>query len=177
MYKDYSELDIEALTVLIEETFREYGLKSALIGNGALALYTKDHLPTNALQYVIFDQDLKHIKQVLNQLNFHEKEDSLWHNETCPFTIELFKEYVISGEVVSNFFQNKMPSGLVTMLFPLDCMRAKLVEYSQTQDPLLLEQAETLYKFQKIDLGELRIFAEKKDLLKAFDVLEDYLRK
>jgi hypothetical protein len=174
MFKDYSALDIEQLAARIDEKFKSYHIHSALVGDACLSIYTKDHITTNTLQYVILEKNHNHTKKALMEMNFHE-EDGIYVNETTPFSIELLNEIKISDVAVDHFQTHHFEEKTITLLSVEDLFKAKLLAYFLTQDPNILDQLAILCQFQTIDLKAMRGFAEQEKIVKAIDLLEERL--
>lgn len=164
------------LAGFISEELRKRGINTVLVGGACVTIYTENLYQSYDLDYVTYE-DMKNVKNALNEIGFIEKQKYFQHKE-CPWIVEFVSPPVAVGnESIQAFSDVKTPLGTIKMLRPVDTVKDRLSSFYHWNDKESLEQAISVCLDQEIDLRAVFEWSQNENQLKKYQIFKDLLEK
>lgn len=172
---DWKKISLDELAGFLSQKLREKGIDIILVGGACVTIYSQNRYQSYDLDFVAFE-DMKKVTRVLIELGFSEKGGYFRHKD-CQWIVEFVSSPVAIGhEIISDFQSIKVKTGTIKMLRVEDSVKDRLASYFYWNDRQGLDQAVEICTGRKIDISEVRSWAEKEGFLKKFDHFLDRLK-
>lgn len=170
---DFTNTDLKELASLIYETLKKHGIDAVLVGGACVSIYSRNRYQSSDLDFVTYEE-LKPIEKALAELGFKRVGRSFSHQH-CLYLIDFVNPPVAIGhESIQRFVTLKTPVGSLQLLSPTDCVKDRLASFFHWNDEQALEQALLVSENHRIDLANLKRWAQKEGFDKK---LEEFLQK
>ncbi len=170
MKVNWQNVGIKKMAAIISEHLQKNGIEVVLVGGACVSIYSDN-------KYISYDIDLitassiKTIIPILEQLGFKNTGGRLFENPKCKFLIDFLAPPVsIGDEPVSEFNYINTRFGTICLLTPTDCVKDRLAAYFFWNDLQSLDQAVMVAKRNKIDIQDIKKWAEKQGELEKYNV-------
>ena len=112
-------------------------------------------------------------------MGFEQKSTRHFENEKCRFFIEFVNPPVALGKEVpvTKFNEIETRRGTVKMLSPTDCVKDRLAAFFHWKDQQSLDQAVMVAKDQKVDLKNVKKWAEGEGKVEKFNLFQSKLKE
>ncbi len=173
---DWKIVSLENLAGFISTELREKGIDIILVGGACVTIYSHNRYQSYDLDFVVYE-DMKKVKEALKEIGFYEK-SGYFHHADCKWIVEFVSSPVAIGkEIISNFHKVKVATGTIKMLRIEDSVKDRLASYFHWNDRQGLEQATSICLEHKIDLKEVKKWAQKEGFESKFQELLNQLKK
>jgi hypothetical protein len=163
---DLSDLSIRELAALICEKLTKEGLRATLSGGACAEIYSNAQYVTGDLDFVvnyIWPGNDKIINNVMTNLGF-ERNGRLFANSTVKYWVEFPPGPLSIGEEYKiQPIELTLKTGSLSLLSPTDSLKDRLTGFFYGNDNQCLEQAVMIYKMNKVDMDNIRKWAEIED--------------
>ena len=170
MTENWQNVGIKKLAAIISEHLQKNGIEAVLVGGACVSIYSDN-------KYISYDIDLitsssiKIIVPVLEQLGFKNTGGRLFENPKCKFLIDFIAPPVSIGDApVSEFNYINTRFGTICLLTTTDCVKDRLAAYFFWNDLQSLDQAVMVAKINKINIQDIKKWAEKQGELKKYNI-------
>jgi len=163
---DLSELSIQELAALVCDKLKKEGLRATLSGGACAEIYSNAQYVTGDLDFIvnyIWPGNDKIIDKVMTNLGF-ERKGRVFFNDTAKYLVEfppgplsIGEEYRIQPVEIS------LKTGSLSLLSPTDSLKDRLTGYFYGNDNQCLEQAVMIYRMNKVDVSDIKRWAENED--------------
>ncbi|MBU0650683.1 nucleotidyltransferase [bacterium] len=158
---DFGKITIEELAKLIGEHLSKYGIEAVLVGGACVSIYSKNKYMSYDLDFISYESDKK-IKEALEEIGFKYDRKKYYTHPDCKYFLEfLVPPIVIGNQPIQKFNRISSELGSVKILTPTDCVKDRLAAYIYWDDKESLEQAVMVARSQKINMNEIKKWAEK----------------
>lgn len=152
--KSMSQVELAAY---LQDALQANGIEVVLSGGSAVSFYSSN-------KYVSKDLDLinigfarrSRIKSVMENLGFKEKGRYFVHPETTFFVEFPDGPLSVGEEPVKEVSEFALPTGILRVLSPTDCVKDRLCAFYFWNDLQGLEQAVLVAKNQQVNLKEIK---------------------
>lgn len=167
---DWTKVDIKEFSAIISSYLKKSGIEVVLVGGACVSIYSEN-------SYLSFDIDLitntpiRKIAPVLKKLGFENIGGRLFENPKCKYIIDFpAPPASIGNRPVFKF--NKIPTsyGTIELLNPTDCVKDRLAAYFFWNDKQSLEQAVMVAKRKRINISEIKKWAQEQEELEKYKV-------
>jgi hypothetical protein len=174
--KSINEMSQLELAAYIQSYLRAAGIDVVLSGGSAVSFYSND-------KYVSKDLDLinvrfatrKEIRLVMERLGFQEKGRYFIHADT-EFLVEFPKGPLSVGEEpVKEIREFELPTGILRIVSPTDCVKDRLCAYYFWNDQQGLAQAVLVAESQNVDVKEIKRWSKVQRKTDEFDAFKEKL--
>lgn len=173
--KELHKLSIAELGALICETLKEAGVPATLSGGACAQIYSSSKYVTGDLDFVVnyfWSQYGKIIERVMSSFGF-KKTGRIYTNDKIPYSVEFPPGPLEIGEESHiRPVQKKFKTGTLSLLSPTDSVKDRLTSYFYGNDAQCLEQAVMICQMNKVDMKNIRNWAEHEtqpDKFKEFE--------
>ena len=167
--KSVKDMTNAELAAFIESHLLEKGIYVVLSGGACVSIYSSN-------KYVSIDLDLvnarfakrKDIRSAIQEIGFQEEGRHFRHADT-----ELLIEFppgplAVGKEPVKKVDEHKLPTGILRIISPTDCVKDRLAGYYHWDDLQCLEQASLVAEAIEIDLEEIERWSKVEGKLGEF---------
>lgn len=167
--KSIKDMTNAELAAFIESHLLEKGIYVVLSGGACVSIYSSN-------KYVSMDLDLvnvrfakrQDIRSAIQEIGFQEEGRHFRHPDT-----ELLIEFppgplAVGEEPVKKVDEHKLPTGILRIISPTDCVKDRLTGYYHWNDLQCLEQASLVAEAIKIDLEEIERWSKVEGKLSEF---------
>lgn len=158
--KPISAMSPEELAAFICQALGDAGITVTLTGGACVAIWTEGQYVSTDLDFV--EQGMvprREVRTVLNRLGFSEQHRYFVHPDTV-FVIEFPSgPLAVGNEPVKSIVERVAETGTLRLLSPSDCVKDRLAAYFHWDDREALRQAVLVGQLQRIDLDEVRRWA------------------
>ncbi len=173
---DWKTVLLEDLAGFLCDELRKRGIDIILVGGACVTIYSHNRYQSYDLDFVAYE-DMKKVKQVLNELDFYEKGGYFKHAD-CDWIVEFVSSPVAVGkEIISEFENVKVATGTIKMLRVQDSVKDRLASYFHWNDRQGLDQAIAICLEQKIDISEVERWSIAEGFQKKFQEFLERLHK
>jgi len=177
MKVDWENVGIKKMAAIISEHLKKNGIEAVLVGGACVSIYSDN-------KYISYDIDLittssiKTIIPVLEQLGFKNTGGRLFKNPKCKFLIDFVAPPVSIGDApVSEFNYINTRFGTICLLTPTDCVKDRLAAYFFWSDLQSLDQAVMVAKRNKINIQDVKKWAEKQGEQEKYKIFVKRLKQ
>ena len=158
--KPIASMSAEALAGLVCQALRDAGVTVTLTGGACVSIWSEG-------KYVSHDLDFieegpappRAVVRVLTALGFERKGRHFVHRDT-PFFVEFpTGPLMVGDERVEQVAERATSAGVLRLLSPTDCVKDRLAAFFHWNDQQALEQALLVAMAQKVDLDDVRRWA------------------
>lgn len=173
---DWEHVSLENLAAVVSEKLRAKGIEVILVGGACVTIYSHNRYQSYDLDFVTYE-DMKKVRKVLMGEGFQEKGQYFKHKK-CPYLIEFVTPPVaIGSDVIHEFEEIKTKLGTIHLLRLEDSVKDRLASYFHWNDREGLMQAIDICLERKVNLKEVKNWAEKEGHLKKFKEFFEQLQK
>lgn len=159
------------LAAYVCQALADAGIKVTLTGGACVAIWSGGAYESVDLDFV--EQGLvsrREIRSVLTGLGFSERHRYFKH-PGADVVIEFPSgPLAVGNEPVGDVVEQQLPTGLLRLLSPTDCVKDRLSAWFHWDDRQALDQALLVSKAQRIDMADIRRWSKAEGRLEAFDV-------
>lgn len=161
---------------MVSSHLRKHGIDAVLVGGACVSIYTENKYFSFDIDYVTFSS-IRKIKPILKEIGFQQKSSRHFEHEGCPLFIEFPAPPIALGNEcpVVKFNNIKTMRGIVKLLTPTDCVKDRLAAYFHWNDPQSLKQAIMVAQLQKVNLKEIKKWAEREGGNEKYKIFADRL--
>ncbi len=167
---NWENAGIKKITAIIFEHLQKNGIEAVLVGGACVSIYSDN-------KYISYDIDLitassiKTMIPILEQLGFKNTGGRLFENPNCKFIIDFVAPPVSIGDApVSEFNYIDTRFGTICLLTPTDCVKDRLAAYFFWNDLQSLDQAVMVAIRNKIDIQDIKKWAQKQGEIKKYNI-------
>jgi hypothetical protein len=169
---DFAKVSLEELAAIVAQQLKDHTIDSVLVGGACVSIYSHNLYQSYDLDFVTYE-NIKKIKEVLNELNFQQSGKHFTHPD-CKYLIEFVSPPVsIGDEPISQFEYRNTPLGTIKMLTPTDSVKDRLASFYHWNDEQSLDQALAICKNvpkTKINFKEVKRWSEKEGFTQKYEV-------
>ncbi|MBN2256746.1 MAG: hypothetical protein JW704_02850 [Anaerolineaceae bacterium] len=176
--KSITKMSQIELGAFVQTYLRQKGIEAVLSGGAAVSYYTKN-------QYLSKDLDLirtgltsrRELKKALSELGFIEQSRYFKH-PLSEFIIEFPEGPLSVGKepvTLKKTITVRMPTGILRILSPTDCVKDRLASYYYYNDHQCLNQAIMVAKSNQIDLHEIQRWSANEGELAKLKIFQQRL--
>lgn len=162
---NWKNLDIKGLAEIVSAELKKNGIDAVLVGGACVSIYSENKYESADLDYITYTE-LKELEKVMNKIGFFRKGSRHFEHPDCLYFVEFPAPPVAIGREIPITEFNKIKS--VTLFTPTDCVKDRLIQYFSWSDPQTLEQALMVARAQKVNLKEIRKWAEGENALEKY---------
>lgn len=171
---DWEKISLEDLAGVISSELKKRGIEAILVGGACVTIYSSNRYQSYDLDFVTYE-DLRKIKKALNEIGFKESGKGFYHDH-CKWIVEFVSPPVAVGkEIISKFKTVKVATGSIKMIRAEDSVKDRLASYFYWNDRQGLEQAVDICLECKIDMKEVKKWAQKEGFGDKFKKFSDLL--
>ncbi len=159
--KSVADMSTEELAGLVCATLSNYGITTTLTGGACVAIWSDGRYVSRDLDFIEEGPVTRRkVKDAMATIGFVGKNRYFVHPET-----EIFVEFpsgplTVGEERIHKVSTRETGAGRLRLLSPTDCVKDRLAAYFHWNDRAALEQALLVAKEQRIDIANLRHWAE-----------------
>ncbi len=158
------------MAAIISEHLQKNGIEAVLVGGACVSIYSGNTYISYGID-LITASSIKTMIPILEQLGFKNTGGRLFENPKCKFLIDFVAPPVSIGDApVSEFNYINTRFGTICLLTPTDCVKDRLAAYFFWNDLQSLDQAVMVVKRNKIDMQDIKKWAEKQGELEKYNV-------
>jgi len=173
---NWKKISLEDLAGLISDELKKSGIEAILVGGACVTIYSSNRYQSHDLDFVSYE-DLRKIKKVLTEIGFKESGKSFYHDH-CKWIVEFVAPPVAVGkEIISKFKTMKVPTGSIKMIRAEDSVKDRLASYFYWNDRQGVEQAIDICLECKIDIKEVKKWAQNEGFKDKFEKFVEKLKK
>jgi hypothetical protein len=166
----WEKVEIKELAAIISSHLQKNGIDVVLVGGACVSLYSDNQYMSYDID-LITDSPIREIIPVLKGLGFKNTGGRLFENPQCKFLIDFPAPPVsIGSEPISKFNNLKTRFGTICLLTPTDCIKDRLSAYFFWSDHQSLDQAVMVAKRNKINLPDIKKWAEKQGEIEKYEI-------
>ena len=171
--KSAADMSIEELAGWVCETLENAGITTTLTGGACATIWSDGRYVSRDLDFVEEGPVPRcQIRNVLTEIGFREKDRYFVHQET-----EFFVEFptgplTVGEERVHTVATRDTGCGCLRLLSPTDCVKDRLAAFFHWNDTMALEQALLVAKEQRVDIADLRRWANLEGQREKMSVFE-----
>ena len=171
--KSVADMSIEELAGWVCETLENAGITTTLTGGACVTIWSDGHYVSRDLDFVEEGPVPRcQIRNVLAEIGFREKDRYFVHQQT-----EFFVEFptgplTVGEERVHTVTTRDTGCGRLRLLSPTDCTKDRLAAFFHWNDTMALEQALLVAKEQRVDIADLRRWANLEGQIEKMTVFE-----
>jgi hypothetical protein len=170
MIIDWQKVDIKTLAAIISDHLKKNDINVVLVGGACVSIYSDNKYLSYDID-LITDSSIKTITPILEQLGFKNIQSRLFENSQCKFLIDFPAPPVSIGDKpVSEYNYLNTRFGIICLLTPTDCVKDRLAAYFFWNDQQSLDQAVMVAKRNKIDIQDVKKWAEKQGELDKYNI-------
>jgi len=167
--KSIKDMTNAELAAFIESHLLKKGIYVVLSGGACVSIYSSN-------KYVSMDLDLvnvrfakrQDIRSAIQEIGFQEEGRHFRHPDT-----ELLIEFppgplAVGEEPIKKVDEHKLPTGILRIISPTDCVKDRLAGYYHWNDLQCLEQASLVAEAINIDLEEIERWSKVEGKLGEF---------
>jgi len=176
--KSIRSMNQAELAAYVQTALRKEGIDLVLTGGAAVTLYSNNKYVSRDLDFVDagFSSFLK-IKREMESIGFRQKGKHFVHSET-EFLVEFVASPLsVGNEPVSAISKVKLPTGLLKVISPSDCVKDRLAAFFYWNDLQALEQALLVARSKKIDSKEVERWANTEKMTEKYREFAKRLNK
>lgn len=159
----------EELGAYIANHLKKYGIEITLAGGSCVSIYSDERYVTSDLDFVeTTDTKRKILANYLKEIGFYEEDRFFKHPETNYFIDFLAGPLAVGAEPIMEIIKIDTEMGSLKLISPTECVKDRLAAYFFWNDLQCLQQAILVAKYNKIDIDEVRRWAEKEGELEKF---------
>lgn len=165
---NWKKVSLKELAGFISEELRKRGVDIILVGGACVTIYSHNRYQSYDLDFVVY-QDMKKVKQALDELDFKEK-NGYFHHSLCKWIIEFVSSPVAVGkQIISEFEEVKVTTGTIKMLRIEDSIKDRLASYFYWNDRQGLYQAIDICFEQNVNFNEIKNWSIKEGFKEKFN--------
>ena len=173
---DWEKISLEDLAGLISKELKKRGIEAILVGGACVTIYSSNRYQSFDLDFVCYE-DFRKIQKALKEIGFKESGKSFYHDR-CKWVVEFVSPPVAVGkEIISKFKTIKVATGSIKMIRAEDSVKDRLASYFHWNDRQGLEQAIDVCLECKIDIKEVKKWAQKEGFEDKFKKFFEKLKK
>ncbi len=157
------------------ETLKSHQIDVVLVGGACVSIYSENRYQSMDVDFATY-QELKLIEKVLQKFGFKRLGRSFSH-EGCPYLVDFVNPPITVGhEAIHQFGKLQTPSGSLVLLLPTDCVKDRLASFFYWDDKQALDQALLVAKAHKIDIENIKKWADIEGFSGKLDLFLKLLR-
>jgi len=170
MKVNWENVGIKKMAAIISEHLQKNGIEAVLVGGACVSIYSGNAYISYGIDLITVSS-IKTMIPILEQLGFKNTGGRLFENPKCKFLIDFVAPPVSIGDApVSEFNYINTRFGTICLLTPTDCAKDRLAAYFLWNDLQSLDQAVMVVKRNKIDIQDIKKWAEKQGELEKYNV-------
>lgn len=154
MTKISQELPIAELAALICQHLADQNIEAVLTGGAVVTIYSENEYQSNDLDFISTARE-KHIDTAMRALGFARKDRYYVHPDTAFFVEFPAPPLAIGNAPVSRVGEQRLPTGLLKLLTPTQCVMDRLAAFYHWNDPQALRQAQMVTRHHPVDWDEI----------------------
>jgi len=167
--KPVREMTQAEIGAFVVSHLAEQGIDVVLSGGAAVGIHSGD-------AYVSGDLDLVNtrlakrpaIAEAMAKIGFREVDRHFRHPES-PFIVEFPPgPLAVGAEPVTSVVEHHLPTGVLRLISPTDCVKDRLATYYHWKDRQGLIQAILVAQHQPVDLGEIERWSRSEGKAREF---------
>jgi hypothetical protein len=169
-------MSLGELAAFVCSHLRKNGISCVLSGGGCVSIYTSNRYQSFDLDFIeSVPTDRHRIGKILGEIGFHEKNRYFRHPATDFFIEFPSGPLSVGSQPVHHTVTLRFPTGELSLLSPTDCVKDRLAAYFHWGDLQCLEQAKMVVENKRINLKEIKRWAEGENKLKEFELIKTKL--
>jgi hypothetical protein len=169
-------MSLGELAAFVCSHLRRKGISCVLSGGGCVSIHTSNRYQSFDLDFIEnVPTDRRRIEKMMGEIGFHEKNRYFRHPETDFFVEFPSGPLSVGSQPVHHTVTLRFPTGELSLLSPTDCVKDRLAAYFHWGDLQCLEQAKMVAEYNRIDLKEIKRWAEDEKKLKEFESIKTKL--
>jgi hypothetical protein len=175
--KSLKTMNQAELAAFVQTALRRVDINLVLTGGAAVTFYTSNKYMSRDLDLVDLGfSSFQKIKAEMKGIGFHQKGRHFEHPET-PFLVEFVASPLsVGNEPVSAIDEIKLPTGLLKIISPTDCVKDRLAAYFHWDDWQSLDQALLVARSKKISTKEIERWSKAEKMMEKFKVFRNRLK-
>ncbi len=167
--KTIKNMSLVELAAFIQSHLRKEGIDVVLSGGASVSLYCRNKYVSHDLDLINVDFVKRtKIKNAMAEIGFQEK-GRVFENPETEYLVEFPDGPLSVGEEpVKEIMDVKLPTGVLRVVSPTDCVKDRLCAYYFWGDQQGLAQAILVVKNQKVDLKEVERWSKVEGKLLEF---------
>lgn len=158
---NFKKITIEDLAKIVGAQLSKYGIEAVLVGGACVSIYSENKYISYDLDFITHESNKK-IKAALKEIGFEYDKKKYYIHPDCEYFLEFLAPPVaIGSQPIQNFNTISSDLGSIKILTPADCVKDRLAAYIHWDDKESLEQAIMVAKAQKIDINEIKKWAQR----------------
>ncbi|MEK8022260.1 MAG: hypothetical protein AAB229_00465 [Candidatus Hydrogenedentota bacterium] len=148
---------VEELAGIVATALEEQGIQVALVGGAVVSIYTHGEYESGDLDFVVYNTTMEsRVDAIMSTLGFHRDGRMFTHPSSSffvefpPGPISIGRNYRVELDTM------KMPTGVVRLLSPTDCVCDRLAAFFHWNDRRSLEHALMVASNQPIHLNRIK---------------------
>ncbi len=168
---------LEDLAFIVADVLNKNGIKSVLVGGGAVNIYTENKYLSDDLDF-ISHSDIKTIEKALSQIGFKKNKGRYFIHPETRFFLEFPTPPVsIGNKPVDEFSMLEKEEKKLQILTPTHCVMDRLAAFYFWNDEQSFIQALMVAKNQKINMKEIEIWSKNEDMLSKFKIFKEKIQQ
>jgi hypothetical protein len=160
MKVNWENVGIKEMVAMISEHLQKNSIEAVLVGGACVSIYSENKYTSYDID-LITTSSIKTMIPILEQLGFKNTGGRLFENPKCKFLIDFVAPPVSIGDSpVSEFNYISTRFGTICLLTPTDCVKDRLAAYFFWSDLQSLDQAVMVAKRNKINIQDVKKWAE-----------------
>jgi len=155
---NWATISLEDLAGYLSKELKKRGIDLILVGGACVTIYSRNQYQSYDLDFIVYE-DMKEVKKALKELGFIEK-GGYFQRLDCKWFVEFVSSPAAVGrEIISEFEEIKVKTGVITMLRPEDSVKDRLASFFHWNDRQGLNQAIEICAEQNIDIKEIETWS------------------
>jgi len=161
---------LKELAAYVSSKLRKEGIRAVLSGGACVSIYSENRYQSYDLDFVEnVPAAKKHLKDVLSQIGFVESGRYFRHSDTPFFLDFIAGPLSVGNEPIFETSEIALPTGILVLLSPTDCVKDRLAAYYHWGDTQCLEQAVLVIKNARVNLRDVRRWSVAEGKLSEFE--------
>jgi hypothetical protein len=176
--KKIKDMAVAELAAYISTHLRNAGIDVVLSGGSCVTIYSQGRYVSGDLDFVDTRfATRRSIKESMEKIGFEEK-DRYFHSPETEFLVEFPSGPLSVGkEPVKQIDSLELPTGVLKIISPTDCVKDRLAAYYHWKDLQSLEQAAMVATSKPIDLEEIERWSVNEGMLGKFKEIASKLSR
>ncbi len=164
----------EELAAFVCQALADAGIQVTLSGGACVAIWSGGAYESVDLDFI--EEGIvgrREIRRVHGKLGFEERQRFFAHPDTDLVVEFPSGPLAVGDEPVGEVVERRLPTGVLRLLSPTDCVKDRLSAWFHWEDRQALEQALLVARAQRIDVAEIRRWAKAEGRFEAFEVFRE----
>jgi hypothetical protein len=176
--KSIKNMTIGELAAYVCSHLYKNGIRAVLSGGACVSIYSQNRYQSFDLDFIEnIPSTRKRLKEVMEQIGFVEHQRYYKHPDTQFFIEFPPGPLTVGDEPVNKLNEISLPTGILHLLSPTDCIKDRLAGYYHWNDKQCLEQAKLVAENNPVDINEIERWSVLEGKLEAFHEIKPLLKR